>query len=138
MVTDMPLTRLVDDIGDSRARATWDSGLAAIARIEAIVRDEQIDCAFERVPGYFHASRPDEDKTRFEQEASASMPTSSSPSRSSAGPASGSSVRPAFTRADIWLGWCAPQPNWGSESTNTATCGSSRTARSPCAPTDTP
>ncbi len=70
MVTDMPLTRLVDDIGDSRARATWDSGLAAIARIEAIVRDEQIDCGFERVPGYFHASRPDEDKTRFEQQAS--------------------------------------------------------------------
>ena len=70
MVTDMPLTRLVDDIGDARARATWDSGLAAIARIEAIVRDEQIDCGFERVPGYFHASRPDEDKTRFEQEAS--------------------------------------------------------------------
>jgi glycine/D-amino acid oxidase-like deaminating enzyme/nitrite reductase/ring-hydroxylating ferredoxin subunit len=70
MVTDMPLRRLVDDVGDSRARATWDSGLAAIARIEAIVRDEEIDCAFERVPGYFHASRPDEDKTPFEQEAS--------------------------------------------------------------------
>src|SRR5436190_6461230 len=58
MVTDVPLTRLSDDIGDSKARAAWDAGLAAIARIEAIVRDEQIDCAFERVPGYFHGSRP--------------------------------------------------------------------------------
>jgi glycine/D-amino acid oxidase-like deaminating enzyme/nitrite reductase/ring-hydroxylating ferredoxin subunit len=70
MVTDVPLTRLVDDLGDSRARATWDSGLAAITRVEAIVREEQIDCGFERVPGYFHASRADEDKTAFEQEAS--------------------------------------------------------------------
>ena len=70
MVTDTPLTRIAEDFGDATARATWDAGLAAIARIEAFVRDEQIDCAFERVPGYLHASRADDDQARFEKEAS--------------------------------------------------------------------
>ena len=81
MVTDVPLTRLVDDLGDSRARATWDSGLAAIARVEAIVREEQIDCGFERVPGYFHASRADEDKTGFATAHGSGRPARSSRAR---------------------------------------------------------
>ena len=33
----------------------WDAGLAAIAQIDAIVRDEEIACDFEWVPGYLHA-----------------------------------------------------------------------------------
>src|SRR5439155_26901166 len=54
MVTDERLTDLADAFGRDHARAVWDSGLAAIAQIDAIVRDEQISCGFEWVPGYLH------------------------------------------------------------------------------------
>ncbi|MEO8520567.1 MAG: FAD-binding oxidoreductase [Acidobacteriota bacterium] len=45
MVTDMRLTELVDRFGRDHAQAAWDAGLAglaAMARIEEIVRDEQV------------------------------------------------------------------------------------------------
>jgi glycine/D-amino acid oxidase-like deaminating enzyme/nitrite reductase/ring-hydroxylating ferredoxin subunit len=72
MVTDAPLTALVDNFGPEKARATWEAGLSAIARIETVVRDEQIECDFERVPGYFHAASPAaRERARFEREAAA-------------------------------------------------------------------
>ncbi len=55
MATDTRLTELVDRFGRDHAQAAWDAGLAAIARIESIVGDEEIDCAFEWVDGYLHA-----------------------------------------------------------------------------------
>jgi len=57
MVTDAWLSELVDRIGRDHARATWDSGLAAIAQIDAIVRDEAIACDFAWVSGYLHQPR---------------------------------------------------------------------------------
>jgi glycine/D-amino acid oxidase-like deaminating enzyme len=56
MVTDLPLTDLVKQFGRDRARAVWNGGLAAIGQISEIVRAEQIDCDFARVPGYLHAA----------------------------------------------------------------------------------
>jgi glycine/D-amino acid oxidase-like deaminating enzyme/nitrite reductase/ring-hydroxylating ferredoxin subunit len=55
MVTDDRLTNLVASFGQDHAQAVWDAGLAAIAQIDAIVRDEQIACGFTWVPGYLHA-----------------------------------------------------------------------------------
>lgn len=69
-VLDTPLTTLVDHFGREHARAAWEAGLAAITRIETIIGDERIDCGFERIPGYFHASNPKAwDRQRFEKEA---------------------------------------------------------------------
>jgi len=55
MVTDARLSKLARQFGKTHAQAVWDSGLAAIAEIESTCRDEQIDCAFERIDGYLHA-----------------------------------------------------------------------------------
>jgi len=55
MVTDPRLTELARAFGKSHAQAVWDAGLAAIAEIEAVGRDERIECEFEWVEGYLHA-----------------------------------------------------------------------------------
>jgi glycine/D-amino acid oxidase-like deaminating enzyme/nitrite reductase/ring-hydroxylating ferredoxin subunit len=55
MVTDTRLDELVSSFGRTHAQAVWDAGLAAIAQIDQIVRDEAIDCEFEWVNGYLHA-----------------------------------------------------------------------------------
>lgn len=55
MVTDVRLTALVKGFGRSHAQAVWDAGLAAIARIDDIVREHAIDAGFEWVDGYLHA-----------------------------------------------------------------------------------
>lgn len=55
MVTDRRLTDLAHELGPTHAQAVWDSGLAAIAEIERIIRDEQISCAFEWIDAYLHA-----------------------------------------------------------------------------------
>src|ERR1700732_4918242 len=41
LVTDLRLTELVDRFGRNHAQAVWDAGLAAIAQIDTIIRDEQ-------------------------------------------------------------------------------------------------
>jgi glycine/D-amino acid oxidase-like deaminating enzyme len=53
---DTPITELVARFGEDHARAAWDAGLAALAQIDACVRDERIDCDFAWVPGYLHAA----------------------------------------------------------------------------------
>ena len=70
MVTDARLSKLARQFGKTHAQAVWDAGLAAIAEIESIGRDEQIDCGFERVEGYLHvpihldeSKEPDELRT---------------------------------------------------------------------------
>ncbi len=55
MVTDTRLSDLVSRFGRNHAQAVWDAGLAAIAQIDSIIREQQIDCAFEWVDGYLHA-----------------------------------------------------------------------------------
>jgi glycine/D-amino acid oxidase-like deaminating enzyme/nitrite reductase/ring-hydroxylating ferredoxin subunit len=55
MVTDTRLGELVDRFGRSHAQAVWDGGLAAIDRIDTIVRRHAIDCHFDWVEGYQHA-----------------------------------------------------------------------------------
>ena len=56
MVTDRRLTDLEADVGRDHAQAVWDAGLAAILQIDAITRDERIDCDFAWIPGYLHAA----------------------------------------------------------------------------------
>jgi glycine/D-amino acid oxidase-like deaminating enzyme/nitrite reductase/ring-hydroxylating ferredoxin subunit len=55
MVTDARLSELVKGFGRSHAQAVWDAGLAAIAQIDDIVREQNIDAGFEWVDGYLHA-----------------------------------------------------------------------------------
>ena len=69
---DLRLTDLVDRFGRNHAQAVWDAGLAAIAQIDTIVRDEGISCAFTWVPGYLHNpidSAPNDGVDAFMQEA---------------------------------------------------------------------
>jgi glycine/D-amino acid oxidase-like deaminating enzyme/nitrite reductase/ring-hydroxylating ferredoxin subunit len=54
MVTDTRLTELVKRFGRDHAQAVWDAGLAAIAKIDDIVREHDIDAGFEWVDGYLH------------------------------------------------------------------------------------
>jgi glycine/D-amino acid oxidase-like deaminating enzyme/nitrite reductase/ring-hydroxylating ferredoxin subunit len=68
MVTDKRLTDLIKRVGRSHAQATWDAGLAAIAQIDAAVREHAIECGFEWVDGYLHAPvRRDDDEPVEEQ-----------------------------------------------------------------------
>lgn len=72
MVTDLRLVELEKNFGRDHAQAAWDAGLAAIAQIESIVRDEQIACDFAWVPGYLHApagERGDRDVKDLRREA---------------------------------------------------------------------
>jgi glycine/D-amino acid oxidase-like deaminating enzyme/nitrite reductase/ring-hydroxylating ferredoxin subunit len=55
MVTDLPLSSLIQYFGRDHAQAAWDAGLAAIAQIDAAVRANDIACDFAWVPGYLHA-----------------------------------------------------------------------------------
>lgn len=72
MVTDLDLLELVDSFGRNHAQAAWEAGLAAIAQIDAIVREEYIACEFAWVPAYKHnaisLTAPDEAE-RFQKEA---------------------------------------------------------------------
>jgi len=54
MVLDTRLTELVKTFGRDHAQAAWDAGLAAISQIDAIVRENAIDCDFAWTPGYLH------------------------------------------------------------------------------------
>ena len=62
MVTDAGLTDLVRSFGRDHAQAAWDAGLAAMAKIDEIVREEEIACDFAWVPAYLHATRVFTDK----------------------------------------------------------------------------
>ena len=67
-VTDERIADLVKNFGEDHARAAWDAGLAAIAQIDEIARDADIDCHFEWIPGYLFAAGEGEEKT-LQQEA---------------------------------------------------------------------
>lgn len=72
MVTDPRLAELDRKFGRDHAQAVWDAGLAAIARIDEIVRALDIDCAFAWVDGYRHRPIGDsgkDDRSGLEKEA---------------------------------------------------------------------
>jgi glycine/D-amino acid oxidase-like deaminating enzyme/nitrite reductase/ring-hydroxylating ferredoxin subunit len=72
MVTDARLGELVQRFGRPAARAVWDAGLGAVAQIEAICVECDIDCSFERIAGYLHlphGTPPGESVTLFQDEA---------------------------------------------------------------------
>ena len=72
MVTDTRLTELARRFGRDHAQAVWDAGLAAIAQIDSVVREHEIDCALTWVPGYLHAPRGETRRDRadaFREEA---------------------------------------------------------------------
>jgi glycine/D-amino acid oxidase-like deaminating enzyme/nitrite reductase/ring-hydroxylating ferredoxin subunit len=60
MVTDERLSELAKGFGRTHAQAVWDAGLAAIATIDAIVREHDIEAGFEWIDGYLHAPRGEE------------------------------------------------------------------------------
>ncbi|MFO1019329.1 MAG: FAD-binding oxidoreductase [Planctomycetales bacterium] len=55
-VTDKRLSSLVKEFGKDSAEIAWHAGAEAIGKIEAIAQAEQIECEFQRVPGYLHAA----------------------------------------------------------------------------------
>ena len=59
MVTDTRLSELATRFGRTHAQAVWDAGLAAIAKIDEIVREHDIDAGFEWVDGYLYVPRSD-------------------------------------------------------------------------------
>jgi glycine/D-amino acid oxidase-like deaminating enzyme/nitrite reductase/ring-hydroxylating ferredoxin subunit len=67
MVTDARLSELVKRFGRTHAQAVWDAGLAAMARIDAIVREHAIDAEFEWVDGYLHAPLDDDGQDQVEE-----------------------------------------------------------------------
>ncbi|HUE17745.1 MAG TPA: FAD-dependent oxidoreductase [Planctomycetaceae bacterium] len=56
IATDLRLPQLASVFGKDNARLAWQGGAAAINTIERIAQAEQIDCDFQRVPGYLHAA----------------------------------------------------------------------------------
>jgi glycine/D-amino acid oxidase-like deaminating enzyme/nitrite reductase/ring-hydroxylating ferredoxin subunit len=72
MVTDVRLTKLVEQIGRNHAEAVWDAGLAAVWQIADVVDTCGIEAGFEWVPGYLHApvgADPADAGVQFRQEA---------------------------------------------------------------------
>ena len=71
MVTDLPITDLVRNVGADQARAVWDAGRIAIDQIQSHVQNEEIACDFRRVPGYLHEALNGKGATADELQAQA-------------------------------------------------------------------
>ena len=69
MVTDNRLTDLESRFGRLHAQAVWDAGLAAMAQIDSIVREHDIDCSFEWVTGICMLTGGKSDADQFQAEA---------------------------------------------------------------------
>jgi glycine/D-amino acid oxidase-like deaminating enzyme/nitrite reductase/ring-hydroxylating ferredoxin subunit len=61
---------IMSKFGSDGARAVFQSQQAAIARVESFVRELEIDCGFERLPGYLYTENPQQ-IAEVEQEAAA-------------------------------------------------------------------
>ena len=66
MVTDARLSELTKRFGRSHAQAIWDAGLAAIAEIDRLVRENELDAKFAWVDGYLHVAAADADASEVE------------------------------------------------------------------------
>jgi glycine/D-amino acid oxidase-like deaminating enzyme/nitrite reductase/ring-hydroxylating ferredoxin subunit len=73
MVTDVGLGELVKRFGRTHAQAVWDAGLAAIATIDEVVREQAIDAGFEWVDGYLHAPPDETDQNTDDLKADATL-----------------------------------------------------------------
>lgn len=61
---------LISSLGEENAKLVAESSRAAIERIAQFVSEEQIDCDFERVPGYLYTQKsPDVSEIESEAEA---------------------------------------------------------------------
>jgi glycine/D-amino acid oxidase-like deaminating enzyme/nitrite reductase/ring-hydroxylating ferredoxin subunit len=72
-ITDVELQELARNFGDDHAQAAWDAGTAAVNEIERIVKDQEIECEFTRVPAYVHVfgdSFSQKEISRLKEEAS--------------------------------------------------------------------
>ena len=67
MVTDASLSDLAKGLGRTHAQAVWDAGFAAIAKMEEIIGEEDIDANFAWVDGYLHAPLGDAANQQLEQ-----------------------------------------------------------------------
>ena len=56
MVTDTRLHELVDRLGRAHAQAVWDAGFAAIAEIERLIVENDLDAQFDWVDGFLHTA----------------------------------------------------------------------------------
>jgi glycine/D-amino acid oxidase-like deaminating enzyme/nitrite reductase/ring-hydroxylating ferredoxin subunit len=54
MVTDSRLHKLAKTFGHSHAQAFWDAGFAAIAEIERVIVENEIDAGFDWIDGYLY------------------------------------------------------------------------------------
>ncbi|MEJ1974260.1 MAG: FAD-dependent oxidoreductase [Lacunisphaera sp.] len=68
-MTDLRLHEMERRFGPDAARAVWDAGTAAIARIAALAQAESIACEFISCPGYLHAASHTEPPDELEREA---------------------------------------------------------------------
>ena len=128
MVTDTRLRELVKKFGRNHAQAVWDAGLAAIAKIDEVIREHAIDAGFEWVDGYLHAPLNDDagdqatsagGGSRRSRATSASTRNTSRRRHWSTGPVSVSPTRLAFTRAPTWRAW--RRRSWRSAAGSTST-----------------
>jgi glycine/D-amino acid oxidase-like deaminating enzyme len=67
MVTDTRLAELVSRFGRAHAQAVWDAGLAAIAEIDRLVRENDLDAKFDWVDGYLHLPHDASDPSRLKE-----------------------------------------------------------------------
>ena len=65
MVTDARLHELVERFGPVHAQAVWDAGFAAIAEIERLIIENDLDAHFDWVDGFLHAA-PDRQDDQHE------------------------------------------------------------------------
>jgi glycine/D-amino acid oxidase-like deaminating enzyme/nitrite reductase/ring-hydroxylating ferredoxin subunit len=68
-VTDLRLPKLAHRFGRDHARAVWDAGQASVDQIETLTQDEDIDCHFQRVPGYLCAAADDKHPEELKKDA---------------------------------------------------------------------
>jgi glycine/D-amino acid oxidase-like deaminating enzyme/nitrite reductase/ring-hydroxylating ferredoxin subunit len=66
-VTDERMTDLVERFGPDHAQATWDAGLSAMEQIQAIVREEAIECELANAPGFLVAAHDKDTAEESEQ-----------------------------------------------------------------------
>jgi glycine/D-amino acid oxidase-like deaminating enzyme/nitrite reductase/ring-hydroxylating ferredoxin subunit len=70
-VTDRRLSKLAQDFGKEAASLVWHGGAIAIQTIEDLIRQEEMKCQFQRVPGFLHAaiSKETQEVEELQQEA---------------------------------------------------------------------
>lgn len=74
-VTDLRIGKLVKVFGEAAAKLVWQAGTTAIDAIEHIAGGAEINCEFQRVPGFLHASLVAHKDERKQLESEAELAT---------------------------------------------------------------